>query len=93
MYFIFKILKIFGFRPDEFNANLKLWLKRIMHETDEVRIRALKHLKIFLAEHRSELNKMILSETDVHPLIVEVCLLHIIQIYCACILHYYLCIV
>ncbi|KYN35646.1 Serine/threonine-protein kinase atr [Trachymyrmex septentrionalis] len=58
-------------RPDGFNANLKLWLKRIMHETDEVRIRALKHLQIFLAEHRSELNKMILSETDVHPLIVE----------------------
>lgn len=45
-----------------------------MHETDEVRIRALKHLQTFLEEHRSELNKMILSETDVHPLIVEVCL-------------------
>jgi len=67
-------IKIFNLRPDGFNANLKLWLKRIMHETDEVRIRALKHLQIFLAEHRSELNKMILSETDVHPLIVEVCL-------------------
>ncbi|XP_025986385.1 serine/threonine-protein kinase ATR [Solenopsis invicta] len=58
-------------RPEGFNANLKLWLKRITHETDEVRIRALKHLQIFLEEHRSELNKMILSETDVHPLIVE----------------------
>lgn len=52
-----------------------LWLKRITHETDEVRIRALKHLQTFLEEHRSELNRMILSETDVHPLIVEVCLL------------------
>ncbi|KAL0107168.1 hypothetical protein PUN28_015590 [Cardiocondyla obscurior] len=58
-------------RPEEFNANLKLWLKRITHETDEVRIRALKHLQTFLEKHRSELNKMILSETDVHPLIVE----------------------
>ncbi|KAL6262489.1 hypothetical protein P5V15_007574 [Pogonomyrmex californicus] len=58
-------------RPEGFNANLKLWLKRITHETDEVRIRALKHLQTFLEEHRSELNKMILSETDVHPLIVE----------------------
>ncbi|XP_028046695.1 serine/threonine-protein kinase ATR isoform X2 [Monomorium pharaonis] len=58
-------------RPEGFNANLKLWLRRITHETDEVRIRALKHLQIFLEEHRGELNKMILSETDVHPLIVE----------------------
>ncbi|TGZ48346.1 Serine/threonine-protein kinase ATR [Temnothorax longispinosus] len=58
-------------RPEGFNANLKLWLKRITHETDEVRIRALKHLQTFLEEHRSELNKMILSDTDVHPLIVE----------------------
>ncbi|XP_011699804.1 PREDICTED: serine/threonine-protein kinase ATR isoform X2 [Wasmannia auropunctata] len=58
-------------RPEGFDANLKLWLKRITHETDEVRNRALKHLQIFLEEHRSELNKMILSETDVHPLIVE----------------------
>ncbi|XP_011875240.1 PREDICTED: serine/threonine-protein kinase ATR [Vollenhovia emeryi] len=58
-------------RPEGFNANLKLWLKRITHETDEVRIRALKHLQSFLEKHRSELNKMILSETDVHPLIVE----------------------
>ncbi|XP_032688955.1 serine/threonine-protein kinase ATR isoform X2 [Odontomachus brunneus] len=58
-------------RPEGFDANLKLWLKRITHETDEVRIRALKHLQTFLKEHRSELNQMILSETDVHPLIVE----------------------
>ncbi|KMQ96860.1 serine threonine-protein kinase atr-like protein [Lasius niger] len=58
-------------KPEGFNANLELWLKRITHETDEVRIRALKHLQTFLEEHRSELNKMILSETDVHPLIVE----------------------
>ncbi|XP_014472413.1 PREDICTED: serine/threonine-protein kinase ATR-like isoform X2 [Dinoponera quadriceps] len=58
-------------RPEGFNANLELWLKRITHETDEVRIRALKHLQTFLEEHRSELNRMILSETDVHPLIVE----------------------
>lgn len=68
MYFI----KVFNFRPKTFNANLKVWLKRITHETDEVRIRALKHLQTFLEKHRSELNEMILSETDVHPLIVEV---------------------
>ncbi|XP_025157159.1 serine/threonine-protein kinase ATR [Harpegnathos saltator] len=58
-------------RPEGFNANLELWLKRITHETDEVRIRALKHLQAFLEKHRTELNQMILSETDVHPLIVE----------------------
>ncbi|XP_025264576.1 serine/threonine-protein kinase ATR [Camponotus floridanus] len=58
-------------KPEGFNANLELWLKRITHETDEVRIRALKYLQTFLEEHRCELNKMILSETDVHPLIVE----------------------
>jgi len=74
-YFVYVIyIKIFNLRPEGFNANLKLWLKRITHETDEVRIRALKHLQTFLEEHRSELNKMILSETDVHPLIVEVSL-------------------
>lgn len=65
---------IWNFRPEGFNVNLKLWLKRITHETDEVRVRALKYLQRFLEEHRSELNRMILSETDVHPLIVEVCL-------------------
>ncbi|XP_012230547.1 serine/threonine-protein kinase ATR [Linepithema humile] len=63
--------RILQARPEGFNANLMLWLKRITHETDEVRIRALKHLQTFLEKHRSELNRMILSETDVHPLIVE----------------------
>lgn len=74
MFFLKKIqfFVIFLFRPEGFNANLELWLKRITHETDEVRIRALKHLQTFLEEHRSQLNRMILSETDVHPLIVEV---------------------
>ncbi|KZC05824.1 Serine/threonine-protein kinase atr [Dufourea novaeangliae] len=58
-------------RPKGFEANLKLWLKRITHETDEVRTRALMYLQTFLVEHRSQLNEMILSETDIHPLIVE----------------------
>ncbi|KAK2579409.1 hypothetical protein KPH14_003267 [Odynerus spinipes] len=58
-------------QPKGFGANLKLWLKRITHETDEVRTRALIHLQKFLREHRIELNEMILSDTDVHPLIVE----------------------
>lgn len=35
-------------------------------------MRALVYLQKFLAEHRIELNNMILSDTDVHPLIVEV---------------------
>ena len=64
-----------NFRPAGFEANLKLWLKRITHETDEVVSRALKYLQKFLAENRSQLNEMILSETNIHPLIVEVCLL------------------
>ncbi|XP_011329801.1 serine/threonine-protein kinase ATR isoform X3 [Ooceraea biroi] len=67
-------------KPEGFNVNLKLWLRRITHETDEVRVRALKYLQTFLEEHRSELNSMILSETDVHPLIVE--LLDILLIGC-----------
>ncbi|KAI4487089.1 hypothetical protein M0802_012043 [Mischocyttarus mexicanus] len=54
-----------------FIANLQLWLKRIIHETDEIRMLALQHLKKFLSEHRIELNEMILSDTDVHPSIVE----------------------
>ncbi|XP_015183049.1 PREDICTED: serine/threonine-protein kinase ATR isoform X2 [Polistes dominula] len=54
-----------------FTANLQLWLKRITHETDEIRMLALRHLKNFLAVHRIELNEMILSDTDVHPCIVE----------------------
>lgn len=74
-----------NFRPEGFNANLELWLKRITHETDEVRIRALKHLQTFLEEHRSELNKMILSETDVHPLVVEVCLLLLLLLSITCV--------
>ncbi|XP_053989775.1 uncharacterized protein LOC128882206, partial [Hylaeus volcanicus] len=63
--------RILQARPKGFEANLKLWLKRVTHETDEVRIRALIYLQKFLAEHRSQLNEMILSETDIHPLIVD----------------------
>lgn len=33
------------------------------------------YLQKFLAENRSQLNEMILSETNIHPLIVEVYLL------------------
>lgn len=57
--------------PGGVEANLKLWLRRIKHETDEVRMKALCHLKKFLGCHRSELNGMILTDTDVHPLVVE----------------------
>ncbi|CAK9833676.1 Serine/threonine-protein kinase atr [Anthophora retusa] len=63
--------RILQARPEGFEANLKLWLKRIIHETEEVRIKALRYLQRFLAEHRSQLNEMILSETDIHPLIVD----------------------
>ncbi|XP_043279597.1 serine/threonine-protein kinase ATR isoform X2 [Venturia canescens] len=57
--------------PEGFEANLNLWLRRIIHESDEVRKKALSHLKKFLGEHRSELNEMILADTDVHPLVVK----------------------
>ncbi|KAG6794440.1 serine/threonine-protein kinase atr-like [Apis mellifera caucasica] len=67
-------------RPKGFEANLKLWIERITHETDEVIIRALMYLQKFLAENRSQLNEMILSETNIHPLIVE--LLHTLLIGC-----------
>lgn len=33
------------------------------------------YLQKFLAENRSQLNEMILSETNIHPLIVDVSLL------------------
>ncbi|XP_026671548.1 serine/threonine-protein kinase ATR-like isoform X2 [Ceratina calcarata] len=58
-------------RPNGFEPNLNLWLKRIIHETDEVRVKALVHMQTFLAENRSQLNEMILSETNIHPMIVE----------------------
>ncbi|XP_043511522.1 serine/threonine-protein kinase atr [Frieseomelitta varia] len=67
-------------KPAGFEANLKLWLKRITHETDEVVSKALKYLQKFLAENRIQLNEMILSETNIHPLIVE--LLHTLLIGC-----------
>ncbi|XP_060828354.1 serine/threonine-protein kinase atr-like [Bombus pascuorum] len=63
--------RILQTRPKGFEENLKLWLKRITHETDEVIIRALMYLQKFLAENRSQLNEMILSETNIHPLIVD----------------------
>ncbi|XP_076757525.1 serine/threonine-protein kinase ATR [Xylocopa sonorina] len=72
--------RVLQMRPNGFEANLMLWLKRISHETDEVRIKALIYLQKFLAENRSQLNKMILSETNIHPLIVD--LLHALLIGC-----------
>ncbi|OAD54306.1 Serine/threonine-protein kinase atr [Eufriesea mexicana] len=72
--------RILQTKPKGFEANLKLWLKRITHETDEIIVRALMYLQKFLAENRSQLNKMILSETNIHPLIVD--LLHTLLIGC-----------
>ena len=57
--------------PASVEDNLKLWLRRITRETDEVRKKALTHLKKYLSQHRSKLNEMILAGTEVHPLIVE----------------------
>ncbi|XP_024944291.1 serine/threonine-protein kinase ATR isoform X2 [Cephus cinctus] len=57
--------------PSSMEDNLKLWLKRITHETEEVRLKALIHLQKFLSEHRTGINELILNDTDVHPLIVE----------------------
>ncbi|XP_015115874.1 serine/threonine-protein kinase atr [Diachasma alloeum] len=57
--------------PRDPEAGLKIWIRRIKHETDEVRSKALSHLKKFLEVHRSHLNDMILSNTDVHPLVVD----------------------
>ncbi|XP_063984803.1 serine/threonine-protein kinase ATR-like [Diachasmimorpha longicaudata] len=57
--------------PRNPEAGLKIWIRRIKHETDEVRFKALGHLKKFLEVHRSHLNDMILSNTDVHPLVVN----------------------
>ncbi|XP_008550901.1 serine/threonine-protein kinase atr [Microplitis demolitor] len=60
--------------PDDFVKNLQVWQRRIVHETDEVRLKALIHLKNFLQQHRSELNEMILNHdatNHVHPAIIS----------------------
>ncbi|KAK0088729.1 hypothetical protein PV325_010836 [Microctonus aethiopoides] len=57
---------------NNFAENLELWQRRILHEMDEVRLKALVHLQKFLEQHRSELNKLILNDTNhVHPAIVQ----------------------
>ncbi|KAK0175715.1 hypothetical protein PV327_009444 [Microctonus hyperodae] len=57
---------------NNFIENLELWRKRILHEMDEVKLKALVCLRNFLEHHRCELNKMILNDTNhVHPAIVQ----------------------
>ncbi|XP_012274502.1 serine/threonine-protein kinase ATR [Orussus abietinus] len=58
-------------RPMGVEAELKQWLRRIAHETEEVRLKALVRLQGFLADHRTELNDLVLEGASVHPLIVE----------------------
>ncbi|XP_046746064.1 serine/threonine-protein kinase ATR isoform X2 [Diprion similis] len=58
-------------RPNNFEDNLSMWLKRTVHETHEIRYKALIYLKKFLADSRSHLNDTILSGNVVDPLIVE----------------------
>ncbi|OXU29026.1 hypothetical protein TSAR_005154 [Trichomalopsis sarcophagae] len=58
-------------KPKTVEENLKLWIKRIVHQTDEVRLKALLYLQQFLAKHRNDINDLILSDSTVHPLIVE----------------------
>lgn len=65
-------MHIFFFRPKSVEENLKLWIKRIKHESDEVRLKALLYLQQYLAKNRDEINVLILSDVNVHPLIVEV---------------------
>ncbi|XP_044590601.1 serine/threonine-protein kinase atr-like [Cotesia glomerata] len=58
----------------DFVINLQIWQRRILHDTDEVRLKALIHLKNFLQQHRAELNDMILNHdatSHVHPAIVN----------------------
>jgi hypothetical protein len=65
------ILSIF-YRPKTVEENLQLWIKRIIHQTDEVRLKALLYLKQFLAKNRHTINDLILTDNNVHPLIVKV---------------------
>lgn len=58
-------------RSECIKENLGLWIKRIDHEIDSVKLRALVHLKPFLAENRSKLNGLILANANVHALILE----------------------
>ena len=52
--------------------NLQLWIKHIMHQTDEVRLKALLYLQQFLSKNRDAINDLILLDINVHSLIVEV---------------------
>lgn len=63
---------IFLFRSYSIEDNLVIWMNRITHQSDEVKLKALKYFKKFLASNRSEVNNLILADANVHPLIVEV---------------------
>ncbi|XP_058804986.1 serine/threonine-protein kinase ATR-like [Phymastichus coffea] len=58
-------------RPISIEENLRLWIQRIVHETDEVRLKALLYLQQYLSKNRDGINVLILSDVNVHPLIVE----------------------
>ncbi|KAJ8680180.1 hypothetical protein QAD02_015967 [Eretmocerus hayati] len=58
-------------KPKTVEEELKSWITRIRHQTDEVRLKALSYLQKFLGDHRDGINDLILAEINVHPLIVE----------------------
>ncbi|KAL7294393.1 hypothetical protein TKK_0012398 [Trichogramma kaykai] len=58
-------------KPTTVEGNLQFWIKKIKHETDEVRLKALLYLKQYLSKSRNEINDLILSDINVDPLIVE----------------------
>lgn len=50
---------------------IKLFLKYLKHETNEVRIRAMEHLKVFMEQNREELDQMILGYNGIDQVMVD----------------------
>ncbi|RZC32904.1 serine/threonine-protein kinase ATR, partial [Asbolus verrucosus] len=60
-----------SFEDCSFKDKMKLFLKYVSHETLEVRVRSLKHLKLLMEKNREELDQMILGYNGIDPVIVE----------------------
>ncbi|CAH0564187.1 unnamed protein product [Brassicogethes aeneus] len=59
---------------------IKRFLKYLKHETNEVRIQALKHLKVLMEQNREELDQMILGYNGIDQVIVD--LIDILMLAC-----------
>ncbi|XP_071056684.1 serine/threonine-protein kinase ATR [Onthophagus taurus] len=56
---------------NDFEDQMKVFMKYLTHETDEVKVHALKYLKKIIEENRQKLDNMILGYNGIKPHIVE----------------------